>query len=118
MAKSDTKIIYEEDEDILVLSKDKAVKASIDIGEFVIDIDANGFIVGIEILNASESVKLPVEKLKEIQKASMFVTYKPNHVYIYLLLKFEEKEKDIAIPLAIDLGHGKIKTQETVFAAA
>ena len=93
MAKVNTKISYDEEEDILSLSKSRKVKASIDIGDFVIDIDHKGFVTGIEILNASENLKLSEEQLKDIQKASMAITYKPNYVYISLVMIFKDKEK-------------------------
>ena len=118
MAKVNTKIIYDKEEDILFLSKQRKVQASIDIGDFVIDVDRNGFVTGMEILNASENLKLSPKQLAYLQKANMVVTYKPNYVYIYLVLLFEKKEKDITIPLAVDLGHGNISTQKTNFAIA
>lgn len=116
MAKA--KINYEEEEDILCLSKGKKIKESLDIGDFVIDIDMAGLVSGIEILNASENLKLTSEQLKQIEKASMQVIYKPNHAYIYLIMQFKGREKDITIPLTIDLGHTNIKTQNTNFAIA
>ena len=118
MAKIDTKIIYDEEEDILFLSKSKKVKASIDVGDFIIDIDHYGFVVGIEILNAEENLHLTKEQLEEIQKASMAVTYKPNHVYISLVMMLKNREKDITIPLTVDLGHGSIKKEKINFAIA
>ena len=48
----------------------------------------------------------------------MAVTYKPNHVYISLILRFKDKEKDITIPLTLDLGHGSVRTERTTFAVA
>ena len=118
MAKANTKIIYDEEEDILFLSKGRKVKSSIDIGDFIIDVDSNGFISGIEILNASDNLKISEEQLKELEEASMSVTYKPNYVCIYLFMKFNKKEKDITIPLTVDLGHGSVRTEKTVFAVA
>jgi len=118
MAKVNTKIVYEEEEDILFLSKPRKVKASIDIGEFIIDIDYKGFVTGIEILNASENLKISKEQLKELQKASMIVTYKPNYVYIYLVMVFKKKEKNITIPLTVDLGHGLVRREKINFALA
>ena len=47
MAKTNTKIVYDEEEDILSLSKNRKVKASIDIGDFIIDIDHKGYVTGI-----------------------------------------------------------------------
>lgn len=117
MAKSNTKINYDLEEDILSLSKGK-VKASIDVGDFIVDIDFQGFVTGLEILNASENLKLPQEQLKKIEKASMIITYKPNYVYIYLILKIEDKENKITIPLTVDLGHHEIKKEEISFVVA
>src|SRR3989338_780496 len=98
MAKSNTEIIYDEEEDILFLSKKgKKVKASIDIGDFIIDVSTDGFVIGIEILNASKNLNLTERQLASLQEASMAVTYKPNYVFIYLSMKLKEKEKDIAI---------------------
>jgi len=118
MAKSNTKIIYDDEEDILFLSKGKKVKASINIGDFVIDISTDGFVSGIEILNASENLKFTEEQLKGLQQASMIVTYKPNYVCIILVMKIKQMEKDVTIPLTIDLGHGAIKKETTNFVMA
>lgn len=109
---------YDEEEDTLFLSKNRKVRASIDVGDFIIDIDTKGFVSGIEILNASENLKISESQLKKVQEASMFVTYKPNCVYICLVMKFKDKEKDITIPLTVDLGHGSIRTEKTQFAIA
>ncbi|MAE42987.1 hypothetical protein CMO93_04395 [Candidatus Woesearchaeota archaeon] len=118
MAKVNTKIDYDKEEDTLFLSKGRKVKASIDIGDFIIDVDMNGFITGIEILNASENLKLSEKQLASLQEASMVVTYKPNYVIIYLVMKFKEKEKDLTIPLTVDLGHGSVRTEKANFAVA
>jgi len=116
MAKSNTKIIYEKNEDILLLSKGKAAKASIEIGDFIIDVDMRGYISAIEILNASENLQINSENLKEINEAHMSAIYKPNYLYIMLVLHFKEKEKDVVIPLTVDLGHKQIEKEKTVFA--
>lgn len=118
MAKVSTKMIYDKDEDILFLSKGRKIKASIDIGDFVIDVDMNGFIAGIEILNASENLNMSSKMLKELQEASMSVTYKPNYVRVTLLMRFKKEKKDVTIPLKVDLGHGSVKTESIQFAVA
>jgi len=118
MAEVNTKMNYDKDEDILFLSKGRKVKASIDIGDFIIDVDQNGFITGIEILNASSNLNIPEEQLQSLKEASLRVTYKPNHVYIFLVMQFEGKEKDISIPLTVDLGHGSVTTESSNFAVA
>lgn len=111
-------MMYDSEDDILFLSKGIKVKASIDIGDFVIDVDHRGFIVGLEILNASQNLKIKEEMLKSLEKASMNIIYKPNYVLITLFMKLEKTEKDITIPLTVDLGHCSIKTEKTQFAMA
>src|SRR4030042_6122344 len=118
MAKTNTKMSYDSEEDILSLSKGIKAKASIDIGDFIIDVDHRGFIVGLEILNASQNLGLKEELLEALEQASMQVTYKPNSVSIAIYMKMKEKEKEIAIPLTIDLGHGAVRTEKTMFAMA
>ena len=44
MAKSNTKISYDKEEDILDLSIGNPSKASIEIGDFIVDIDFKGFV--------------------------------------------------------------------------
>ncbi len=117
MAKKNTKIIYDEEEDILTLNKSRSVKASIDIGDFIIDVDNKGYVSGIEVLNASKNLNINKKYLKNLDKATLTANYKPKYVYLLLTLILKNKEKDIAIPLSVDLGHEKISTQKTSFAA-
>jgi len=116
MAKSNTKISYDKEEDILDLSIGNPSKASIEIGDFIIDIDFNGFVSSIEILNASENLNIGQELLDKIEKASMQIIYKPNYIQIILAFYFQGKEKEILIPLTLDLGHKQVQKQETIFA--
>jgi len=116
MAEVNTKMSYNLEEDILVLSKNRKIKASIDLGDFVIDVDSSGFIVGIEILNASLNLGLTEKQLVNLKQAAMNVVYKPNYVHISILMQFGSQEKDIHIPLTIDLGHGVVTTEKTNFA--
>ncbi len=113
-----TRIVYDKEEDILLLTRGRKVKTSIDIGDFIVDIDMKGFVSAIEILNASDNLKLSEVQLSELKKASMVVTYKPGYVYIYLVMQFKNMEKDITIPLVLDLGHRAVSTEKTNFAVA
>jgi len=116
MAEVNTKIIYDRREDILNLSRGIPSKASIEIGDFIIDIDNKGFVSGIEILNASENLKMNEDLLEKFDKASMSVIYKPGYICVYINFYFQDKEKEIAIPLSINLGHQKIEKEQMVFA--
>ncbi len=108
-------INYNREEDILTLSTGKKVKHSMDVGDFIIDVDHDDLITGVEILNASENLNISIKKLAELKHAAMRVAYKPNHVYITFVMKFEDKEKDISIPLTVNLGHNKV--QQAQFAS-
>ena len=118
MAKTIKNIDYDYENDILKISKEGKIKASLDIGDFVLDVNFEGFISGIEILDASENLGISKEYLKEIKKASMAVTYKPGYVYVLLLLFFvkEDKEVRVPIPLTVDLGQKQTVRKEMVFA--
>ncbi len=117
MAKGNAKINYNSEEDILNLSKGNPSKASIEIGDFVIDVDFKGFVSAIEVLNASENLGIKKEILEEVEKARMSIVYKPNYLFVGIVFNFSGIEKDVRIPLTIDLGHSKVEKEETVFAS-
>jgi len=116
MAKINTKIIYNNEEDILSLSKGIPSKASIEVGDFILDVGSDGFISAIEILNASEALNIDKDLLQNIDKSCMNITYKPNYLYIALAFNFKGLEKEIRIPLTVDLGHKQVQKQEFCFA--
>ena len=105
-------ISYDQEEDILSLISEKKVKHSIDVGDFIVDIDHKGFVSGIEILNATDNLDLSEKQLEKIEKGSITVSYKPNYVRISLILKLLRKQKDITIPLTLDLGHNSTIREE------
>jgi uncharacterized protein YuzE len=115
MAKSIAEIKYDAEEDILSFWKGNPSQSSIEIGDFIIDIDSKGFVSGLEILNVSENLEMSREILGNIENASMAVVYKPGYVYILIRVKLKGKDKNISIPLTVDLGHKKVKREEIVF---
>ena len=110
----ETKMIYDQEDDTLFVSKKSKVRESVDVGDFSLDIDTKGFVSGIEILNASENLNISPDELKGLREASMSVSYKQDYAYVTLALKLKDKEKDITIPLSVDLGHGTRKTEFAV----
>ena len=100
-------IDYDADNDIFFISNGEKVKASLDIGDFVLDVSYKNLICGIEIMDASENLGISREVLKGIQSIKMSVTYKTNHVYVLLMMVFkkEGKEVNVPIPLTLNLGH-------------
>jgi uncharacterized protein YuzE len=107
MAKTIKTIDYDSDNDIFFISDGEKVKASLDIGDFILDVSHNNLICGIEVMNASENLGIGKEILKNIKSMKMSITYKTNHVYVLLMITFKkgDKEVNVPIPLTLDLGH-------------
>ncbi len=107
MAKQIKTIDYDSDNDIFFISDGEKVKASLDVGDFVLDVSHKNLISGIEIMDASENLGVSKEILKNIQNMKMSVNYQTNHVYVLLMISFKKKGKDVnvQIPLTLSLGH-------------
>lgn len=107
MAKTIKTIDYDLDNDIFFISNGEKVKASLDIGDFVLDVSHDNLICGIEVMNASENLGIGKEILKNVKSMKMSVTYKTNHVYVLLMITFKkgDKEVNMPIPLTLNLGH-------------
>lgn len=90
--------MYDKELDILTLSKGKKVRESVDVGNFIVDIDYDGRVAGVEILDASDSLDLSAETLAGLKDARMSVKYKPDHITIILHLK----EKEVRLPFAFE----------------
>lgn len=112
------RILYDLEEDILTLSKKRKVKRSIDIGDFIIDIDMDGSVSGVEIHDATMNLDVDKRYLEKLDEVSMSVTYKPGYVYIFLSLQIDGKEKDVSIPITVNLGHDSFKKEKVNFALA
>ncbi|PIN95006.1 hypothetical protein COU53_01345 [Candidatus Pacearchaeota archaeon CG10_big_fil_rev_8_21_14_0_10_30_48] len=117
MARQIKKIDYDAGNDIFFISDGEKVKASLDIGDFILDVSHKNLICGIEIMDASENLGVSKEVLGSIQNMKMSITYKTNHVYVLLVIAFkkEGKEVNIPIPLTIDLGHKEPKKEVLVY---
>src|SRR3989338_969404 len=115
MARQIKTIDYDAGNDIFFISDGEKVKASLDIGDFVLDVNHNNLICGIEIMDASENLGISKENLKYIQNIKMSVTYKTNHVYVLLMIAFEKDGKEVNVPitLTLSLGH-KIPRKEVL----
>jgi len=58
----------------------KVVYGSLQLGNFIIDIDSKGMIIGLEIDNASEILGLKPEKLETINDATVTVMFQHSVV--------------------------------------
>ena len=107
MARQIKIIDYDFENDIFSIKDGEMIKASIDIGDFILDVSHNNLICGLEIMDASENLGISKKNLKNIKSINMSVNYKTNHVYVLLMMTFKQKGKEvnIPIPLTLDLGH-------------
>lgn len=117
MAKEIKTIDYDFGNDIFFINNGEKVKASIDIGDFVLDVNHNNLICGIEVMDASENLGISKEVLKSVKTIKMSVNYRTNHVYVLLVVTFKEagKEANISIPLTLNLGHKEPKREVLVY---
>ena len=117
MARQIKTIDYDAKNDVFSISNGEKVKASLDIGDFILDVSHKNLICGIEIMDASENLGISKEVLGTIRNMKMSVTYKTNHVYVLLIIVFkkEDKEVNIPIPLTIGFGHKEPKKEVLVY---
>lgn len=117
MAKTIKKIDYDEEYDIFWINNGQKVKASIDVGDFILDVNSNNFICGLEIMDASENLGISKENLKSIKSINLSVNYKTDYVYLLLMMSFkrEDKEVNVPIPLTLNLGHKTPKQEMLVY---
>src|SRR2546427_10844328 len=90
-------IDYDDEYDSFAVSHKKKgkYKCSVDMEDFIFDIDSKGNIIGVEILNASENLKafkITKEILKNMVNADFNVSRKNNFLYIYLHFFLSNKE--------------------------
>ena len=94
MARQIKTIDYDYENDIFSVSNGDRVKASLDVGDFILDVSNDNLVCGIEIMDASENLGVSKEVLGNIQNMKMSVTYKTNHVYVLLMIVFKRKPKN------------------------
>jgi len=117
MARQIKTIDYDFENDIFFMSNGEKVKASVDIGDFILDVSHDNLICGLEIMNASENLGINKKILNNIKSIKMSVNYKTNNVYVLLIITFkkEDKEVNIPIPLTLDLGHKTARQEVLVY---
>jgi uncharacterized protein YuzE len=116
MAKPIKTIDYDSDNNILFISNGEKVKASLDIGDFVLDVSHENLICGIEIMDASINLGISKESLSSIKSMEMSVNYKTNNILVLLKVIFQDnKMVNIPIPLCMGLGHKMPKQELLVY---
>jgi len=79
-------LIYDSEEDILFFSKGRASKGTLEIGDFVIDLDNKGDLTAIEIFNASRIFNVPKKVLSMMKSAKLRVQSTPNAMYLSMAI--------------------------------
>ena len=117
MAKEIKTIDYDSESDILFISNNEKVKNSIEIGDFVLDINPGNLIGGVEIIDASTNIGIEKNFLEKIKNIKMSVNYSTTSASILLVITFtkENKEVNIPIPLNYNLGHKKSQKDVLVY---
>lgn len=89
-------IDYDEKHDIFyILRKNKEVSHSVDLEDFVVDLDKNNEIVGLEIFGISKLTNIPKKHFNKLQSAKLVKSYRRNGeiIALYLILQFKIKSK-------------------------
>ncbi|GBE20344.1 hypothetical protein BMS3Abin17_01082 [archaeon BMS3Abin17] len=117
MARQIKTIDYDADNDIFFISDGEKVKASLDIGDFVLDVSHNNLLCGMEIMSASENLGINKDVLSNIKNIKMSITYKTNNIYVLLMISFNKnkKEVNVQIPLTLSLGHKSPRKEILVY---
>ena len=98
---------YSERSDIVNIHRTgRKVKESTELGDFTVDFDTEGNIVGIEIMNVNSFLKeagISQSELTQLQSAELIVTQgKANVTYIWIKFMFPHHiEKKIPIPVPV-----------------
>jgi uncharacterized protein YuzE len=98
MPKNSIRFSYDELNDVLsVYHRDTSVSGSIKLGDFVLDLDKNRNVNGIELFNASDA--FPKVMLKDISKAIITQKKRANYVLVGIFLVSNHKEKEVEVML-------------------
>ena len=110
MSKS-TKIDYDKENDLLFAYTGEKINDSLEIGDFIIDFSNQNKIVGLEILDVSQMLKMsnmPASNLESIVGGKISLSQTKNSIYIMLVLEFkmgqkiEEREICITVPRTVE----------------
>ncbi|MCD6476726.1 MAG: DUF2283 domain-containing protein [Candidatus Aenigmarchaeota archaeon] len=95
-----------ENDDLFVYHKGKKTKGSIELGSVIIDIDNEGKINAIQIINASKYISkiiknISKDMLKKIKACKIEFKHDQNVIIIRLFLIFENKTPKLLIPISL-----------------
>ena len=103
----------QENDSLFIFRPNEKVKGSVEIGEFVVDLDMSlNKVVGLEIINASKTLALALSNkinktaLTHMKKAFLRTEHKDNAIYVLygIVSVYRDKkiEENTLIPVAIE----------------
>ncbi|MFH1637426.1 MAG: DUF2283 domain-containing protein [Candidatus Woesearchaeota archaeon] len=110
-------VMYDKNSDMLYFSKAKAY-SSIDIDNFILDFDKKGFLIGLELDNASKNLSVNKKLLSSLKDIRLSVTYRPNMLKLLMVLSFSSGNKVVNMPIRMNTPHRKPVTKKEVIVAA
>lgn len=100
---SKLKFYYDDLNDLLYAYKDNSsVYSNVMIGDFHLEFNKAGELVGIEILNASDILKeydIPKKILENIEKVNLKVVSSGNSLLVFLMIYSMDQEKSATITM-------------------
>ena len=103
-------IDYDKEHDIFYILKkkrEKDVVHSVDLEDFVVDLDKENHVVGVEIIGMSKMLNIPKKYFDNLKNAKLIVSYRRGRqiIAIYLLLQFKAGSKIQEIKQALYFGN-------------
>ncbi len=114
------KVDYDYRYDILFFrTKDREYAKSIEVGNVVLDIDTEGFIVGIQIFGAAKFLKTYKYALMKVSKWGFEATVKDNRVELRLAFEVRVRNRTIEKnPIIMETISERLPASKLVCAAA
>lgn len=103
----------DEFDDLFIYRQDKKSDISLNIADFVVDVQKNGTLTGIEIMKASDTLtqllskKITKEDLQKITDVKMNVLARENALYVSIIVntKINGTTNQMTIPLVVPAIH-------------
>lgn len=92
---------YHEEDDIAVFEHGDydEYERSIDVANFVVDLDADGDFLGLEIIGASERLPLEKKELSDVEDVEIVVKEDGDSMMVTITLRRGEKETSLNLPM-------------------
>jgi uncharacterized protein YuzE len=96
-----TRFEYHKKDDIAVFEYGDydAYERSIDVANFVVDINSEGDFLGLEVIGASERLPLTKEELSNIEDIEIVVKDDEESMMVTITLRRDEKETSLNLPM-------------------